>query len=546
MSYFPHAFEKMLVATAASTPFRVGNGTLNTLDLTAGQIGVVDAKTNLLLDISGTPTYAATPMVYLAQGSFRVSDKLGSSLHGGYQETVKSKGINPKYVSKFYKTLPALPVQNIIKVNNPGCALKCNTTYRLRLDVKGSPALRFLTHNLYRTLDATTGCCATGNPDVDANVVLLQWKDQINAYPTVKDFVKAIVWNKLITTATATATAAAALTVSDRTGIKAGQRVTFTPITGSTTAAANITGFTFTVGTVTNAIFSVGQVLTGTGVAAGTKIVELLTGNGGAGSTFRVDKYSATGSQTIASASPLTLFVAPTYVAGVTGAGAVALVAAKLPWEASTTATANFTTASVTPVFNENIISDYYDSTGTLVTGYVPVTGASIANVVSYLELIGAYTATEFLDCSFSPRDHVELQPIQIYASIVDDSGLACSASCFAVSETQQTFQGKGFREPLVRELILAKRYAQEDWKEDVRLREVLGDTSLSELEKGAKFVVYHILHSVPRKSNPSGLFDNDQYLIKVVAKAEDTVFEAYLNTLLLSSGNNVQLEILA
>jgi len=545
MSYFPHAFEKMLVATAASTPFRVGNGTLNTLDLTAGQIGVVDAKTNLLLDTTTTPTYAATPMVYLAQGSFRVSDKLGSSLHGGYQETVKSKGINPKYVSKFYKTLPALPVQNIIKVANPGCALKCNTTYRLRLDVKGSPALRFLTHNLYRTLDATTGCCATGNPDVDANIVLLQWKDQINNYPLVKDFVKAIVWNKLITVATATATAAAALTMSDRTGIKAGQRVTFTPSTASSATASNITGFTFTVGTATNTVFSVGQVLTGTNVAAGTKIVELLTGNGGTGSTFRVDKYSATGSQTIASATALTLFVASTYVAA-TGAGAVALVAAHLPWEASATATANITTTSITPVFNENIISDYYDSTGALITGYVPVTGAAIANVVSYLELIGAYTQTEFLDCSFSPRDHVELQPIQIYASIVDDSGLACSASCFAVSETQQTFQGKGFREPLVRELILAKRYMQEDWKEDVRLREVLGDTSLAELEKGAKFVVYHILHSVPRKSNPSGMMDNDQYLIKVVAKAEDTVFEAYLNTLLLSSGNNVQLEILA
>jgi len=545
MSYFPHAFEKMLVATAATTPFRVGNGTLNTLDLTAGQIGVVDAKTNLLLDTTTTPTYAATPMVYLAQGSFRVSDKLGSSLHGGYQETVKSKGINPKYVSKFYKTLPALPVQNIIKVANPGCALKCNTTYRLRLDVKGSPALRFLTHNLYRTLDATTGCCATGNPDVDANIVLLQWKDQINNYPLVKDFVKAIVWNKLITVATATATAAAALTMSDRTGIKAGQRVTFTPSTASSATASNITGFTFTVGTATNTVFSVGQVLTGTNVAAGTKIVELLTGNGGTGSTFRVDKYSATGSQTIASATALTLFVASTYVAA-TGAGAVALVAAHLPWEASATATANITTTSITPVFNENIISDYYDSTGALITGYVPVTGAAIANVVSYLELIGAYTQTEFLDCSFSPRDHVELQPIQIYASIVDDSGLACSASCFAVSETQQTFQGKGFREPLVRELILAKRYMQEDWKEDVRLREVLGDTSLAELEKGAKFVVYHILHSVPRKSNPSGMMDNDQYLIKVVAKAEDTVFEAYLNTLLLSSGNNVQLEILA
>jgi hypothetical protein len=36
----------------------------------------------------------------------------------------------------------------------------CGETYSLRVDVKGSPAMRFLNHNAYATVDAYTGCCA--------------------------------------------------------------------------------------------------------------------------------------------------------------------------------------------------------------------------------------------------------------------------------------------------------------------------------------------------------------------------------------------------
>ena len=39
----------------------------------------------------------------------------------------------------------------------------CGETYSLRIDVKGSPALRFLDHNAYLTVSAYTGCCAEGS-----------------------------------------------------------------------------------------------------------------------------------------------------------------------------------------------------------------------------------------------------------------------------------------------------------------------------------------------------------------------------------------------
>jgi hypothetical protein len=197
---------------------------------------------------------------------FILSDKIGP-LTGGYQETNKSKMVNPKYVSRFYEVAPCAPQNNVIHVGSTywtagggvllldaftliggtlygisvinvvttvtggsgtglivsydtdalgavilvtivapgkgyangdtvtlvggasdatididaligvttahpqeGCGISpecckeylCGETYSLRLDVKGSPALRFLNHNAYSTQDAYTGCCPAG------------------------------------------------------------------------------------------------------------------------------------------------------------------------------------------------------------------------------------------------------------------------------------------------------------------------------------------------------------------------------------------------
>lgn len=449
MAYFPHAFQKLLVGTAGfnSTPG-------STLTLTAGQIGVVSASNNQIQNLSGTPSYASTPLVYLAQGSFHTTDKIGP-FHGGYQETIKSKGINPKYVSEFYVTEPAAPINNVVSVNVLNCTkLTCDTTYRLRLDVKGSPALRFLTHNLYQTLDAKTPCCdGTGN-NVDPVPVLLQWKDQINASPILKDFVNAKVFNYTLTAyAAATTSNSTSLTLDDTSG--AG---------GSTPAG-----------------LAIGQMITGAGIPANTFITNV------SGATVTLSKAA-----TVAS------------------------------------------TSSVIKIYSEV-------STET----YVAETGASAPDTNDAgLVLTGAYVDTKFGNCSFSPMDHYELEPIYIYTSVVDQSGDPCETSCFSGLELQGAYQGKGFGETLVRELILHKRYLQEPWQQDPRMREVLDDTTLTELNRNSSYYAYHILHSVPRKSNPTGMMDADQYLVKIVVSARSSAFETYMNTLLSSAGNHVQLKV--
>lgn len=532
MAYFPHAFQKMLVAGSFQTTTGIASSAL-----TAGQVGVISAATNLTVDATLTTTaYQVNPLVYIAQGSYHTVDKLGP-YHGGYKESVKSKGINPKYISAYYVTEPSNPVQDIVQIAaTAGCAVTCNTTYRLRLDLKGSPALRFLTHNAYFTLDAQTGCCDSSNNNVDPNIVLLGWADRLALYPIVKDFVQGTVWNQVLLStglaATATATAAAALTMTDRTGINANDRVIFTPTTATSATGSTIAGNLFTVGTATNTIFSVGQVLTGTGVAAGTTIVSRVSGGGGTGSTFTVNISQTVTSTTISSVSPVTAYVAASYTAA-TGAGAVALVAANTVQTTSgTTAINNVTTTAGTAVK----IFDAINS-----ATYVPLTGATAPDTVnSFLEIVGAYVDTVFGDCSFAPRDHVELQPIEIYASLtaLDPLGNQCLAQCFVPTEVQQAVQGRGFGETLIRELILAKRYQQEPWIQDPRLREVLDYNPFTEITRGNKYVVYNILHSVPRKSNPSGTMDNDQYLVRVVASARNATFESIFTNLLTSANN--------
>lgn len=185
--YFPHAFRKSFLPVPETGAIALASsGT--TANLTAGKLGVFNSKTFAALTAAGS-----TPFI-IAQGSYFTSDKIGP-VHGGYKESLKSKEINPKYISRVIKVAADTPQNQIVTVDPSTCTIECNATYRLRLDIKGSPALRFLSHNLYRTLDAFTGCCNADNSAVDQNVVLLQWKDQINTYPLLKDFVQAKVWS---------------------------------------------------------------------------------------------------------------------------------------------------------------------------------------------------------------------------------------------------------------------------------------------------------------------------------------------------------------
>ena len=186
--YFNHAFRKtFLIADNGTTISRLGGGD-STTDLTAGQIGLFDAKTYQ----SFTDENNGQPFI-IAQGSYFTSDKITPYL-GGYQESVKSKIINPKYITRVFTACSAPPQNQIDEICV--CNLECGKTYNLRLDLKGSPALRFLSHNIYKTLAAYTGCCTddctatcTGAL-VDPTTVIINWATQIINDPILSQFLQ--------------------------------------------------------------------------------------------------------------------------------------------------------------------------------------------------------------------------------------------------------------------------------------------------------------------------------------------------------------------
>jgi hypothetical protein len=513
MAYFNHAFKKSFLATGptqtafpvtrpdgttinATTAggYLVSNGIptygLNqlsaisvntygtaTTSTTDGYIGWFNPKTNLSVDINDEG-FAPCCNLYLAGSAIYTNDKIGP-LTGGYQETNKSKMVNPKYVSRFYQVNPCAPQNNVIHVGSTywtagggaltetllaggtgygvsltgvvttvtggtgtgmivsynttagqvvnaitiiapgkgytatdvvtlvggnadatttintvtdahaqeGCGTTadcckeflCGETYSLRLDVKGSPALRFLNHNAYNTVDAYTGCCPDGAiapTAVDSTEVMIKWANGLTTNPIVGPFVQIVVQ------------------AEDGT-------LLYAPGTSPTFLAAN---------------------------------------------------------------------------------GAIT-------WD-----------------------------------NYVPT--AHVDGECAGLILNGAYVDTKFGDCTFQISDFYEKEPVRLYASEVDLNGDPCTFTTLCVVTECQGLQVQGLGETVLRDLTLSESYRQNFLATDFRIREITqGNQIISSVDRSALYYRYMLQHNVPRNYNPSGTFDADQYMLEIFSLASLNTF---------------------
>jgi len=241
MAYFNHAFSKMFVGTGdtLTTPAALVNategfitsvgvptGAPNTSDtcivnLGPGYYGFVNPKT--WQTVGNVAPNDCCPLV-LVSSSVLERDKIGK-FHGGYIETNKSKVINPRYIQRFYRVDPCVPQQCVISIGNTPqtevpalpadrfqsgttqaqCCKEflCGETYYLRIDVKGSPALRALNHQAYYTVDAYTGCCDDQPDDplipptaVDSTIVMIKWAEQIVRTQYLNQFIAPVVYDQ--------------------------------------------------------------------------------------------------------------------------------------------------------------------------------------------------------------------------------------------------------------------------------------------------------------------------------------------------------------
>jgi len=155
------------------------------------------------------------------------------------------------------------------------------------------------------------------------------------------------------------------------------------------------------------------------------------------------------------------------------------------------------------------------------------------------LRLLGAYVDTEFGNCSFQITDHYEKEPIRILASLTDLNGDPCTFEGLCVIEECPPLQGMGFGEQVVRDILKSESYLTNFFHTDIRIREITqGDQLLGSVNRTNLYTRYYLLHTVPRFNNPSGVYDNDQYMLDIVTNAPSASFESFMATWLGNCGD--------
>lgn len=430
MSTFPYAFPKTLVLNGTVASVTSGNTYANSWELQAGDFGLFDVNTKAVVTTSNVGSH---PYVYAAQGSFYTVDSLGNTPLGRLKESVKTQGINAKYVTKFYKKTPVTALNHIIQIGGTASSLnfEAGQTYQLRVETKGSQALRVLNRHMYKNVPFYTGCasndCLTGcdKEYVDPASVLYGWASYINTDPLLSIFVRATAYVRALSTTT----------------------------TGATTASTTLP--VTSVGSGATAIVA-GQLVQGTGISPNTTVVSVSSLN-----------VTLSNVATVANGATVTFN--------------------------------NAVTSAYSPVANST----------------TPPTD------VAFLILSGGYTDTTFNDCSFNPYDFYQVEPLIIYASIVDEKGDPCSTGPVAnsnvgtnTSEIQAPVQPQGVGETVLRDLLLSMEYDGIHFNTDPRMRQVENNPALSAVNRTHLYTRYYIQYHIPTHINPNNTVASNQYLV--------------------------------
>ena len=188
-------------------------------------------------------------------------------------------------------------------------------------------------------------------------------------------------------------------------------------------------------------------------------------------------------------------------------------------------------------------------------------TGTETPIIYDHLVITVDYAATTFNANSFDTRDAYNTEPLTITVSAIDDEGDACGSSVIetvasayeadstSVVDTATFLTATGTSavrtaptvtgECVLRDLIQDGRYRQDGGfsqgnKDSNRFREIEGGAKLVEaVDVDALYTIYNIQHSVPRFNNPTGVFDNDQYIVSIAVLNTDTTEVAALDEII-------------
>jgi len=506
MAYFNHAFKKTflatgrtlsttvtlldgsVVATATNQGFLTTNGlptyVLNSLSSQAettygafysGYVGYFDPKTNLSI------TPASCCNVMLAGSAIYTNDKIGP-FHGGYTETNKSKMINPKYVSRFYTVTPCAPQNEVLHVGSTfwtagGGTLTVNST------ITGTNTLYAVSATGVVASPVTT----TGSGD-----------GMVVSYNT---------------TAGGKVATGSITIINPGKGYAVGDTVTI-PYSSGLAGNAIVTILTVTAANV--------DPITGSGGTACCK--EFYCGE-----TYSL-RIDIKGSPALRYLNHNAYYIAEAYT-GCCPDGAIAPVAVDSTEVFIKWADAILRYPVVNP-FVQIVIQDQagvlWYAPGTSAADLAALGGDTWDNYVSpgYMTgecagmiFNGAYVDTKFGDCTFQLTDFYEVEPVKLYASEIDFNGDPCTFDGICVVHECLGTQANGLGETIVRDLTLSEAYRQNFLHSDFRIREITqGNQIIASVNRNGLYYQSCLQHSVPRFNNPSSTFDNDQYLLQVVA----------------------------
>ncbi len=518
MAYFNNAFNKTFLGTGstlgAATVTRA-NGTTTTVATNGGYVTTNGIETYLLnqLPAQGT-TYnngyfglfnadGATKdqtsalsnccKVYLAGSTFYGNDKIGP-FHGGYQETNKSKMINPRYVSKFYRVDSCEPTNNVIHVGA--------TTFTIGGGV--------VTGSI--TTPGTAYAPNTTTPVEVSTVTATGTGTGLTLYVTIAAGVPTIVG-----------------IANAGQGYAVGDTVTILEADGTPTSG-------------TAAVYTIETEVTAAN-GTGDCCKEFLCGEN---YNLRLDIKGSPALRLLNHNAYLTA----SYDTGCCPSDSLA----PTPVDSTEVMIGWATQILNSPIVNPFVKIVVTDELGGL--WYAPGTVGAANTWDNYvspghttdacagLTMFGAYVDTKFGDCTFQLSDFYEKEPVRLYASEVDLNGDPCEFTGICVVTECQGSQAQGFGETVLRDLILSESYRQNFFHSDFRIREITQGYDISNaIDRNALYTKYYLLHNVPRHNNPSGTFDNDQYLLEIITRGTLATFESDVNTWLQGCGTECAFE---
>jgi hypothetical protein len=478
--------------SSTGAPYALGVGTFGFFN-----------KDNYLSVVAGGPEVAAAAPLVLASSAILPKDKIGP-FHGGYNESNKSKVINPRYISKFAKMTAAAPEQAIVHVGNTNLNAITATSFTPGVTVSNGTFLNLPTTSVGAGTGLTVDVVVAGG-------VVTSVKINSNGQNYATGDVLTIPAN-----------VAAAFTVG-----------TAPTVTINEPAVCS---FDFMCGETYNLAVEL----------FGAPILKLL--NHKAYKTYAANTGCCTS-------------------AGVTNVDSTLVM---IDW-ANQIINDPIVNAFVRPIVYNQFQQPLFATAAEAVLAGYPATqiwanygaagavGAAVspgyvAGKVAGIRLVGAYVETSFGNCSFQLEDGFEKEIVNINVSLTDLTGNPCEFSKLCVTEESKGYQGQGFGESVLRDIIFDESYLQNTFHADQRLREInQGDQylAITALNGGAlkpirqaSFTRYVILHTTPRTNNPSGVYDNDQYALNIyVPAATATAFEAFMSTWLTNANQAVSLE---